>query len=67
MGRRVQLPGSGASMPRSRGGRADHRDLEDVADSLHQLPSAAEDLQVIIPRRDRTLFLQRGFCISLAV
>jgi hypothetical protein len=33
----------------------------------HRLPSAAEDLQVIIPRRNRALLLQGKFCITLLV
>src|SRR6266568_525003 len=61
MGTRVEQTGEfvpGAS-------RAGHRHLEDLADSLHRLSSAAEDLQVIVSRRNRTLLLQREFRISL--
>jgi hypothetical protein len=36
-----------------------------MADSLHRLPSTAEDLQVIIPCRNRVLLLQGEFCITL--
>src|SRR6266568_6255562 len=63
MGTRVEQTGEfvpGAS-------RAGHRHLEDLADSLHRLSSAAEDLQVIVSRRNRTLLLQREFRISLHV
>src|SRR5258708_7614465 len=59
----TRLEQSGEFLPRT--GRASRRQLEDMADSLHRLPSAAEDLQVIIPRRNWTLLLQREFCISL--
>src|SRR5690348_4478679 len=50
-----------------RASRASRRHLEDLADSLHRLPSAAEDLQVIIPRCNGTLLLQGGFCITLII
>ena len=63
MGTRVEQ--SGEFVPRS--GGASRRHLEDVADSLHRLPSAAEDLQVIIPRGNRTLLLQREFRITLLI
>jgi hypothetical protein len=36
-----------------------------MADPLHRLSQTAEDLHVVIPCRNRTLLLQRGFCISL--
>src|SRR5690348_13164670 len=63
MGTRVEQ--SGEFFPRpSRTGR---RDLEDMADPLHRLSPTAEDLQVVIPRRYRTLFLQGEFRISLSV
>src|SRR6266851_790091 len=45
--------------------RAGRRHPEDMEDSLHGLPSATQDLQVIIPRLNRTLFFQREFCITL--
>src|SRR5882762_2906768 len=61
MGTRVEQ--SGEFLPRA--GRTSRRHLEDMADSLHRLPSAGEDLQVIIPRRHRTLLLQGEFCITL--
>src|SRR3974377_1052310 len=48
-------------------GRAGRCQLEGVADSLHRLPSAAEDLQVIIPCRNRALLLQGEFWISLCI
>ena len=48
-----------------RASRASRRHLEDMADSLHRLPSAAEDLQVVIPRCNGTLLLQGEFCITL--
>ncbi len=47
-------------------GRARRRHLEDMADSLHRLPSAAEDLYVIVPSRNRALLLQGEFCITLS-
>ncbi len=47
--------------------RAGRRHLEDVADSLHRLSSASEDLQVVIPRSNRTLLFQGEFCITLLV
>ena len=50
-----------------RASRARRRYLEDIADSLHRLPSTAEDLQVIIPCRNRAIFLQREFRISFRV
>src|SRR5438034_11361680 len=61
MGTRVEQ--SGKFVPRASG--TGHRHLEDMADSLYRLPSAAEDLQVIIPRRNRTLLLQGEFRITL--
>ena len=61
MGARVEQ--SGEFLPRA--GRARRRHLEDMADSLHRLPSAAEDLYVIVPRRNRALLLQGEFCITL--
>jgi hypothetical protein len=39
--------------------------LEDMADALHRLSPTVEDLQVIIPRGNRTLLLQREFRITL--
>src|SRR5260370_29205706 len=45
--------------------RAGRRHTEGMADSLHRLSSAAEDLQVIISRRNRALLLQGEFCITL--
>ena len=48
-----------------RASRTSRRHLEDLADSLHRLPSAAEDLQVIIPRCNGTLLLQGEFCMTL--
>src|SRR4030088_1682893 len=63
MGTRVEQ--SGKFVPRASG--TGHRHLEDMADSLYRLPSAAEDLQVIIPRRNRTLLLQGEFRITLDV
>jgi hypothetical protein len=38
-----------------------------MADPLHRLSPTAEDLEVVIPRRYRTLFLQGEFRISLSV
>src|SRR6266487_4923549 len=61
MGTRVEQ--SSEFLPRA--SRTSRRHLEDMADSLHRLPSAAEDLQVIIPRCNRTLLLQGEFCITL--
>src|SRR6266513_2618817 len=63
MGTRVEQ--SSEFLPRA--SRTSRRHLEDMADSLHRLPSAAEDLQVIIPRCNRTLLLQGEFCITLIV
>ena len=40
---------------------------EDVANSLHRLPSAPENFQVIIPRRHRALLLQREFRLRMAL
>src|SRR5712671_8127924 len=50
-----------------RASRAGCRYPEDMADSLHRLSSAAQDLQVLIPCRNRTLLLQGEFCITLLV
>src|SRR5271169_5287275 len=61
MGARVEQ--SGEFLPCAR--RARRRHLEDLADSLHRLPSAAEDLYVIVPSRNRALLLQGEFCITL--
>src|SRR4249919_1507989 len=61
MGTRVEQ--SSEFLPRA--SRTSRRHLEDMADSLHGLPSAAEDLQVIIPRCNRTLLLQGEFCLTL--
>src|SRR2546423_10214765 len=61
MGARVEQPSE--FLPRA--SRTSHRHLEDMADSLHRLPSAAENLQVIIPRCNRPLLLQGEFCITL--
>src|SRR6266700_420687 len=61
MGARVEQ--SGEFLPRT--SRARRRHLEDMADSLHRLPSAADDLCVIIPCRNRALLLQGEFCITL--
>src|SRR6266513_1504318 len=61
MGTRVEQ--SSEFLPRA--SRTSRRHLEDMADSLHRLPSAAEDLQLIIPRCNRTLLLQGEFCITL--
>jgi hypothetical protein len=36
-----------------------------MADSFHRLPSAAEDIYVIVPSRNRALLLQGEFCITL--
>src|SRR6266571_2395862 len=63
MGTRVEQ--SGEFLPRA--GRARRCHLEDLADSLHRLPSAAEDLQVIISCRNRALLLQGEFRITLEV
>src|SRR6266566_3636284 len=63
MGTRVEQ--SSEFLPRA--SRTSRRHLEDMADSLHRLPSAAEDLQVIIPRCNRTLLLQGEFCITVPV
>src|SRR5512142_1644672 len=46
---------------------AGHRYPEDMADPLRRLPSTTEDLQVVIPCRNRALFLQRGIRITLHV
>src|SRR5437588_5915939 len=59
----TQVEQSSEFLPRT--SRTSRRHLEDMADSLHRLPSAAEDLQVIIPRRNRTLLLQGEFRITL--
>jgi hypothetical protein len=56
---------SGKFLPRP--SRARRRHLEDMADSLHRLPPAAEDVYVIVPRRNRALLLQGEFCMSLRV
>src|SRR5438034_8184734 len=61
MGTRVEQ--SSEFLPRA--SRTSRRHLEDMADSLYRLPSAAEDLQVIIPRCNRALLLQGEFCITL--
>src|SRR5271166_929630 len=61
MGTRVEQPGKFLSCA-SRAGR---RDLEDLASSLHGLPSAVEDLQVVVPRRNWALLLQGEFFITL--
>src|SRR6266568_5096773 len=61
MGARVEQ--SGEFLPRA--GRARCRHLEDMANSIHRLPSAAEDLYVIVPCRNRALLLQGEFCITL--
>src|SRR5881227_2581137 len=63
MGTRVEQ--SSEFLPRA--SRTSRRHLEDMADSLHRLPSAAEDLQLIIPRCNRTLLLQGEFCITLCI
>src|SRR6266576_5396239 len=63
MGTRVEQ--SSEFLPRA--SRTSRRHLEDMADSLHRLPSAAEDLQVIIPRCNRTLLLQGEFRITLLI
>src|SRR2546423_4385274 len=63
MGARVEQPGE--FLPCA--GRARRCHLEDLADSLHRLPSAAEDLQVIIFRSNRALLLQGEFRITLQV
>src|SRR4249919_3211010 len=47
--------------------RAGCRQPEDMADPLHRLPPTAEDLQVVISRRNWALLLQGGFCITLKV
>ena len=60
MGTRVEQ--SGEFVPRASG--TSRRHLEDLADSLYRLPSAAEDLQIIIPCRNRALLLQGEFCIT---
>src|SRR2546423_6539700 len=62
MGARVEQPGE--FLPCA--GRARRCHLEDLADSLHRLPSAAEDLQVIIFRSNRALLLQGEFRITLS-
>ena len=41
--------------------RARRRHLEDMADSLRRLPSAAEDLYIIVPRRNRTYSFKESF------
>src|SRR5713101_3274219 len=61
MGTRVEQ--SGEFLPCA--GRARRCHLEDMADSLHRLPSAAEELQVIISRSNRALLLQGEFRITL--
>ena len=61
MGTRVEQ--SGEFVPRA--GGAGRRHLEDMADSFHRLSPAVEDFQVIIPRGNRTLLLQREFRITL--
>src|SRR6266545_4521444 len=38
-----------------------------MADPLYRLPPTAEDLQVVISRRNWALLLQGGFCITLQV
>src|SRR5215472_16079486 len=63
MGTRVEQ--SGEFLPCA--GRAGCRHVEDLADSLHRLSPTAEDLQIIILRRNRPLLLQGDFCISLSV
>jgi hypothetical protein len=45
----------------------DYIHLEDMANSLHRLPSAAEDLYIIVPSRNRTLLLQGAFRIGLLI
>src|SRR5262249_55881851 len=60
MGTRVEQ--SGKLVPRA--GRAGYRHLEDLADPLHRLSPAAQDLQIIIPRRNRALLLQGEFWIT---
>src|SRR5215469_12244602 len=54
---------SGELVPRT--SRAGCRHFEDLADSVHRLSPAAEDLQVIIPRCNRTLLLQGEIWITL--
>src|SRR5690349_102508 len=61
MGTRVEQ--SGELVPRAGGAGRCH--LEDMADSLHRLSPTVEDLQLIIPRGNRTLLLQREFRIIL--
>src|SRR5215467_13974193 len=61
MGTRVEQ--SGEFPPRAGGAGRCH--LEDMADSLHRLSPAVEDLQIIIPRGNRTSLLQREFRITL--
>src|SRR5215471_9582998 len=61
MGTRVEQ--SGELVPRTY--RAGCRHFEDLADSVHRLSPAAEDLQVIIPRCNRALLLQGEFWITL--
>src|SRR6266571_2351919 len=61
VGTRVEQ--SGEFLPRA--SRAGRRHPEGLADSLHRLPQAAEDLQVFIPRRNRPLLLQGEFRITL--
>src|SRR6266581_3902581 len=63
VGTRVEQ--SGEFLPRA--SRAGRRHPEGLADSLHRLPQAAEDLQVFIPRRNRPLLLQGEFRITLQV
>src|SRR6266702_2050925 len=63
VGTRVEQ--SGEVLPRA--SRAGRRHPEGLADSLHRLPQAAEDLQVFIPRRNRPLLLQGEFRITLLV
>ncbi len=61
MGTRVEQSGEFLACA----GRARRCHLEDMADPLHRLPSAAEDLQVIISRRNRALLLQGKFRMTL--
>src|SRR6266702_3297184 len=59
----IRVEQSGEFLPRA--SRAGRRHPEGLADSLHRLPQAAEDLQVFIPRRNRPLLLQGEFRITL--
>src|SRR5271156_6650461 len=63
MGTRVEQSGEFISCA----SRTGHRHPENMADSLHRLSSAPENLRVVIPCSNRALLFQGEFRISLWV